>query len=113
MKMFLNTDKQFIDGSSPVETTLDKALSYINEHPSDKVCEDNHIGFENHNGEVIQFIRFSDGWIIDVPVLKDGVYSHSLQDNELDTVKVKEIVKRYYNGENWRQICNLTSTKPF
>ena len=111
MKMFLNTDKKFIDGNNPVETTLDKALAAIDEHPSVEVWEDNHIGFENPQGEVIQFIRFDGGaWIIDVPILINGQYSHSLQDNDLTLGKVKEIVKRFHNSENWKGLCNLTRT---
>ena len=110
--MFLNTGNRYIDGNNPIETTLDQALTCIDEHPSDEVCEDNHIGFENPEGQVIQFIRFSGGWIIDVPVLINGKYSHSLQDNDLDTVKVKEVVRRFNNRENWRQICNLQRNQP-
>lgn len=113
MKMFLNTDKKYIDGNNPIPITLNEALTHINQQPTDETCEDNHIGFVNNKGETIQFIRFSDGyWLIDVPILKDGEYSHSLQDNDLDIVKVKEIVTRFSRDMNWRQLCKLTSTKP-
>ena len=108
MKMFLKTEKQFIDGNNPIEVTLDKALNYINEHPSDAECADNFIGFENEQGKTIQFIKFEDGtWIIDVPVLKNGVYSYSEQNNDLNTLSVKEIIKRFNDNQNWRSLCNL------
>lgn len=113
MKMFLNTGKQYIDGNTPISTTLGEAINRINQQPTDEVCEDNHIGFVNEQGETIQFIRFSDGsWLIDVPILKDGVYSHSMQDCDLDIVKVREIVTRFSKDMNWRQLCNLTPTNP-
>ena len=109
MKMFLKTNDKYIDGMNPIEITLDQALSFVDKHPSDAICDDNFIGFENEHGQNIQFIKFDDGsWLIDVPILKNDEYLYSEQDNDLNLIKVKEIIKLFYKNENWRSLCNLT-----
>lgn len=84
---------------------MEVALREVDKLPT---TEGNFIGFVKENAETIQFVRFEeDSWLIDAPVIEKGKFSHSLNDDDLSTEKVKEIVKRFFLGENWQSLCNL------
>jgi hypothetical protein len=105
LKLYKDDGKEYISGESPKEVTLEYVMSEIDNHPS---TDGNFLGLISDKDETIQFIRFEeDSWMIDVPVLKGDAYSYSLQDNDLTTQKVKDIVRRFFSGENWKSICNL------
>jgi hypothetical protein len=106
MKYYKNDGKEYIDGRKPKEITLEAALQEIENLPY--TVRDNFIGFINEKGETIQFPRYErDNWLIDVPVFEKGKYAYSLNDNGLTTEKVKEVVKKFFSGENWQSLCNL------
>ena len=107
MKMFLDTGKRSVNGNEAINISLSEALDFIDKQPSDVEYDGNFIGFENNQDETIQFIRFDDGWMLDVPIIQNGEYIHSEQDMDLDTYRVKEIRKRLFIGENWRSLCTL------
>ena len=91
------------------EITLETALMEIERFPSIKQFDGNFIGFTKSKEDTIQFIREEkDNWLIDVPVFENGKFSYSLNDSELTTEKVKEIVKRFFSGGKWQSLCNLT-----
>jgi hypothetical protein len=106
MKYYKNDGKECIDGRKPKEITLEVALQEIENLPF--TVRDNFIGFINEKGETIQFPRYEkDNWLIDVPVIEKGRFACSLNDSDLTTEKVKEIVKKFFLGENWQSLCNL------
>lgn len=105
MKFFKEDGKEYISGDSPKEVTLEVALKEIDKLP---MVEGNFIGFINEKEETIQFIRFEENnWLIDVPIFEKDAYSCSLQDDDLTTEKVKEIVRKFFSGENWKSLCDL------
>lgn len=105
MKFFKDDDKERISADSPKEVTLEFVLTEIDKLPT---IDGNFIGLINEEEETIQFIRFEENsWLIDVPILVEGTYSYSLQDDDLTTEKVKDIIKRFFGEENWKSICNL------
>ena len=106
MKYYKNAGKAYIDGNKPEAITLETALQEIDKLPF--TVKDNFIGFVTEKGETIQFPRYAkDNWLIDVPVFENGKYSYSLNDRELTTEKVKEIVKRFFLGGDWQSLCTL------
>lgn len=105
MKYYKDDGKEYTDGNKPKEINLEVALKEVDKLPT---TEGNFIGFVKEKEETIQFVRFEkDGWLIDVPVFEKGKYAYSLNDTELTTEKVKEIVKKFFLGENWQSLCNL------
>jgi len=105
LKFFKDDDKERISADSPKEVTLEFVLTEIDKLPT---IDGNFIGLINEEEETIQFIRFEENsWLIDVPILVEGTYSYSLQDDDLTTEKVKDIIKRFFGEENWKSICNL------
>ena len=108
MKLFKDDGKQSINGDSPVEVTLDDVFAEIDIFPTEDEYEGGFMGLINDNGETIQFLKLEkDIWLIDIPIVKDGKYRYSLQDGNLITEKVKEIIKKYFRGEDWKSLCNL------
>jgi hypothetical protein len=106
LKYYKNDGQEYIDGRKPKEITLEVALQEIEKLPF--TVRDNFIGFINEKGETIQFPRFEkDKWSIDVPVFENGKFAYSLNDAKLTTEKVKDIVKKFFVGENWQSLCNL------
>lgn len=105
MRFYKDDGKEYISGESPKQVTLEMALTEIDRLP---IVEGNFIGFVNEKEETIQFIRFEENsWLIDVPMCEKGTYSCSLQDDDLTTEKVKDIVKKFFVGENWKSSLNL------
>lgn len=105
MKYYKDDGKEHIDGRKPKEISLEVALREVDKLPT---TEGNFIGFVKENEETIQFVQSEeDSWLIDVPVIEKGKFSHSLNDGNLSTEKVKEIVKSFFLGENWQSLCNL------
>lgn len=109
MRYYKDDGKMNIEGQKPEEISLQVALQEVDKIPSEDVYGGNFIGFTGEKGKSIQFIRKEqDSWMIDVPVLENGKFAYSLQDMDLTTEKVKDIVKKFYLGENWESLCNLT-----
>jgi hypothetical protein len=107
--MFKETDDESISGDEPADVTLETAQSEIGELPiGSGEVNDVFIGFINGRNETIQFSRFSeDEWLIDVPVLKHGRYSYSLQCDNLTTKTVQSIVELFFKDQNWDYLCKL------
>jgi len=96
--------KMYKDREKDMKVTLEEALTEVDKFP---IVEGSFLGFFNERNETIQFIRFrQDQWLIDVPVLKGGKYVYSLQD-EVKHSQVKEIVTRFFQGKDWKSLCNL------
>ncbi len=105
MRMYKEAGDESIPGDRPAQVNLEEALRELDDH---KAVEGNFIGFVNGRDETIQFIRYDkDEWLIDVPVILDGEYAYSLQDN-LKHSQVKEIVSRFSRGEEWGNLCHLS-----
>jgi len=108
LKFFRDEGKGRIGVDSPKEVTLEFVLTEVDRLSSLTEIEGNFIGLINEKEETIQFIRFEENsWLIDVPILEEDIYSYSLQDDELTTEKVKDVIKRFFCGENWKSLCNL------
>ena len=108
MKLFKNDGEQEISGENPVDVSLKTALAVIENFPTEEQQQDSFIGFINEKNETIQFIRFNtDNWLIDVPVMKGKRYSYSLQENELSTKKVKQIVRKFFIKGDWKSECDF------
>ena len=106
MKYYKVDGKEDIDEVKPRESSIENALNEIDALP---VTEGNFIGFVNEKDETIQFHRNEeDAWVLDLPVVENGYFIYSLQDDDLTTEKVKSIVKKFFLGENWQYLCNLT-----
>ena len=106
MKYYKDDGKERIYETKPKESTIENALKEIDAFP---ITDGNFIGFINEKEETIQFHKNEeDAWILDVPVVENGYFIFSLKDDDLTTEKVKIIVKKFFLGENWRYICNLT-----
>jgi hypothetical protein len=109
LKYYKDDGKEHIDGNQPKEISLEGALREIGKLPA---IEGNFIGLTNDREDTIQFIRFEeDAWLIDVPILENGAYAYSLQDDDLTTEKVKEIIRRFFSDKNWKSLCNLRKTE--
>ena len=94
------------EGADRDNLSLQIALQEIESLPDDDEC---FIGFVNEKKETIQFIRREeDSWLIDVPIVENDKFNHSLQDTDLTTEKVKDVVRKFYLDENWKSLCNLT-----
>jgi len=108
LKYYKDDGKDYIDAAKPKEVTMEAAFQEVDKLPT---TEDNFIGFVNEKEETIQFVRFEeDDWLIDVPIIEKNEFSYSLQDSDLTTEKVKEIVKEFFLGENWQSLCSLKKT---
>ena len=110
MKYYKSDEKEEIDGNNPKEISLEVALGEIDKQSIDSKGDvlEYFIGFDKNDEETIQFIRYEENsWYIDVPIFENGIFSHSITDDDLSTEKVKEIVKRFFLGENWRSLCNF------
>jgi hypothetical protein len=107
LKYYKDDGKRSIDSNNSEEISLNDALKEIDNLPA---VEGNFIGFINEKEESIQFLRFEDDWLLDAPILKNGKFVFSLQDDDLTTEKVKKIIESFYLGQNWQSICNLTKT---
>ena len=106
MYYFIDNGDEHIPANSPKAVSLETFFTELDKLPY--TYEDNFIGLINEQEETIQFIRFEDdGWLLDVPIIKDGIYSHSLQDSDLSTFQVREIVKKFFEGKHWMALCNL------
>ena len=106
MKYYKVDGKEDVDEVKPRESSIENALNEIDALP---VTEGNFIGFVNEKDETIQFHRNEeDAWVLDLPVVENGYFIYSLQDDDLTTEKVKSIVKKFFLGENWQYLCNLT-----
>lgn len=110
MKYFKNDNKENIDSHSALDVSLEFVLSEIDRFPTEDETEGCFIGIINNNDETIQFIRFSENeWFLDFPVLKEGLYSHSLQCDNLTTQEVKNIIRKFFNETaEWMKLVNLT-----
>ena len=105
MKYYKVDGKEDVDEVKPRESSIENALNEIDALP---VTEGNFIGFVNEKDETIQFHRNEeDAWVLDLPVVENGYFIYSLQDDDLTTEKVKSIVKKFFLGENWRYLCSL------
>lgn len=108
MKLYKDDGKQSIEGDSPVDVTLDDVLTEIDSFPTEDEHEGGYIGLINDKNETIQFLRYEKNiWLIDIPMVKDGKYRYSLQNGDLITDKVKEIIRRFFREEDWKSLCNL------
>lgn len=106
LRFFKDDGKEHIGADSPKEASLEFLFAEIDRLPSSPKC--NFIGLINDECQTIQFTRLGrDQWLLDVPVLKGGSYSYSLQNDDLTTAKVKEIVKKFYSAGDWKSLCNL------
>ena len=94
-----------------VEVNLKVALEEIDKLPLLVGESQSHIGFTNDKSETIQFVRFEEGWMLDVPVVENGGYGHNLQDFIESTEKVKEIVTKFFLNEDWKSLCKLEKDK--
>ena len=110
MKFFKNNGKEHIDTNSAIEVSLEFVLTEIDRFPTEGETEGCFIGLKNNNDETIQFIRFGKNeWFLDFPVLKEGLYSHSLQCDNLTTKEVKDIIRKFFNETaEWMNLVNLT-----
>lgn len=109
LKYYKNDGEESINSDEPKEVNIQTALNEIDNMPFE---EDTWIGFTEEKGGTIQFIRFEqNSWFIDVPIIKNGQYDYSLQDDGLTTENVKEIVKTFFSGGNWQSLCNLVPDK--
>ena len=107
MKYYKEDGKTSVGSNKPEEITLESALQEIDQLPDEEIVDDNFIGFINGK-ETVQFIRREkDNWFLDAPILENGKFSHSLQETDLTTEKVKNVVKKFYSEENWKSLCTL------
>ena len=106
MKFYKDDGKKFISSEKSQLIELDSFLIELEKLPSS--YQGNFIGLINNKAEAIQFIRFGENeWMIDIPVLDEGIFVYSLQDDSLTTEKVKEITKKYFLEADWKYLCNL------
>jgi hypothetical protein len=108
--MFLNDGERIIDPNSPIRVSIETAVEELLRIPHQDDFDGAFIGFSNDYDETIQFIRFDDdSWLIDVPVLdEDGNYQYSLQDMNLRTYHVKQIIENFNDGEEWKGLIRLS-----
>ncbi len=106
MKYYKEDGKERINETKPKEISIEEALKEIDAIP---IAEANFIGFINEKEETIQFHKNDqDSWVLDVPVVENGYFVYSLKDDDLTTERVKIIVQKFFLGENWRFLCDLT-----
>lgn len=99
MKYFKCDKKENIPVSKAKDITLDDALIEL-DNLQINTKERTFIGFVNDKTECIQFITFeTNSWILDIPVLTNGKFSHSLQNDNLSTKEVKTIVKKFFESK--------------
>ena len=83
MKYYKDDGKENINETKPRESSIENALNEIDAFP---VTESNFIGFVNEKDETIQFHRNEeDAWVLDLPVVENGYFIYSLQDDDLTT----------------------------
>lgn len=105
LRFYKDDGKEYISAEAPKEVTLEIALTEIDKLST---IEGNFIGFTGEKEETIQFVRFEENaWLIDVPINEKGTYSYSLQDDDLTTERVKDVVRRFFVNENWKSSLNL------
>ena len=111
MKFFKNDRNEHIKANSPQNISLKNILKEVDRFPTQDEFECYFIGIINDKNEIIQFTRFErDDWFLDFPVIVDGDYSHSLQ-FDLTTKQLKEIIGKFFRGEDWRTLIGLTNSK--
>ncbi|MDY6778557.1 MAG: hypothetical protein SVU32_07870 [Candidatus Nanohaloarchaea archaeon] len=112
MRYFKEDGDELIPPSEAVKIGLDEALDEIQDMPTEDEYATNFIGFERDD-TTLQFLRKeSDTWLLDVPITDESGYSHSLR-QELSTQKVKQTVKRFFNGEDWQDDLDLLKPLEF
>jgi len=112
MKYFKNDRRVQISGESPVNIGLNEILEEFDQFPTNDEFEGGFIGIINDKDETINFIRFEkNSWFLDFPILKNGVYSHSLQNEDITTKKVKKIITVFFKDEDWKTELDLDSSK--
>lgn len=105
--MFKDDGKKHIPGDKPIEISLGEALKEVTKFPTVDEYDGGFVGFINAKGETIQFLRFSKNeWLLDVPILKEGVYDYSSQAN-LTMSEVKDAVTRFFQNKKWKHLYNL------
>ena len=108
MKYYKEDGKTSVGSNKPEEITLEAALQEIDKLPDEEIVDDNFIGFTNEKKETVQFIRREqNSWFLDAPILENGKFVYSLQETDVTTEKVKDVVKKFYSEENWKSLCNL------
>jgi hypothetical protein len=101
LRFYKDDGKEYIGAESPKEVTLEVALKEIDKFPT---IDDNFIGFVNEKEEAIQFVRFEENaWLTDAPILE----KRTLARVRLTTEKVKDIVKKFFVGEDLKSSLNL------
>jgi hypothetical protein len=106
LKYYKDDGKEKNSEIKPTESSIENALKEIDAFP---ITEGNFLGFINEKDETIQFHRNEeDAWVLDVPAVENGYFIYSLTDDDLTTEKVKSIVKKFFLGENWQDLCSLT-----
>lgn len=62
--------------------------------------ENNFIGFINSNDDTIQFVSLDEGnFLIDIPVIKNGVYAGSKQ-SILNKDQVTEMIRNFFSDDD-------------
>jgi hypothetical protein len=108
LKYYKYDGKTQIDTTKPKEISLENALKEIGNFPT---VRDNYIGFVNEEDGTIQFIKENDdSWLIDVPIKENDEYVYSLQDSDLTTEEVQTIVKKFFSGDDYQSLCNLSKS---
>jgi hypothetical protein len=109
MRYYKEDGRHSIESSQPVEIPLENALAEIEGFPSGS--EENFVGFVNDANVSVQFIRHgTEQWLVDAPVVEAGKFAYSLE-GEATTAEVKEIVRRFAQGEFWRGVVRLVRPK--
>ena len=112
MKFFKNDGKQQISAESAKEVSLEKFLEEIDRLPTNDEFDGGFIGITNSEDETINLVRFEENsWLLDFPILKDGEYFDSLQNDDLTTKEVTNIITRFFHDEDWRSLVSLKSSK--
>lgn len=91
------------------ETNLENALIEVDKLPNvnDYPKIGNFLSFCKSREETVQFIRNEkDSWLVDNPLFENGKCVSSLMEEGLSTELVKEIVKRFFEGQDWKLLCN-------
>jgi len=107
LKMWKDDGRNYIHPDNAIEITLEEMLNEIDNFPKG---EGYFIGLINNNDEIIHFFRLGEdeeSWGIDVPVQKENGDPIILGEDSLPKEKVKQIITKFYNGENWMNLCNL------
>jgi hypothetical protein len=111
LRFYKDDGKQYISGDAPKEISLEAALAEVDRLPFEEDGS-RFIGFANEKEETIRFLRFEENSrLIDVPIDEEGSYSYSLQDDDLTTEGVKDVVRKFFAGENWKLPLNLKKSE--